>query len=343
MAFGYSGIPIGKAKKVGKQIVDRLIKEFLITNQEKESLFDVSVPALSAEWLKLSPVTETELLNLIGRPPGSRPEEGAALRLLELHEIGPAKYFSYAPGDRLNIITGDNSLGKTFVLECVWWALTGEWLDQQAYPRRDVSKEAPKIVFSVGTGQKNLKETTIKYNWDRQSWTKPTKREALPGLVVYARYDGSFAIWDPARLPSSKTNMIRLFMSLNEVWEGLREESNGGKVNWICNGLLLDWVNWQTGGERYADHYKALVACLEGLSPQGVERLNPGDPIRLQGTSRDVPTLQMPYGEVPVLRASAGVQRIIALAYVLVWSWYEHVNNSYSIRRPPQKSLVLIV
>ena len=130
--------------KVEKQIVDRLIKEFLITTPEKSSLFDVSLPSLPAEWLRCSPVTEIELLGLIGRPPGSRPEEGAALRLLELHEVGPAKHFSYQPGDRLNIITGDNSLGKTFVLECVWWALTGEWLDQQAYPRRDVSKKLPK-------------------------------------------------------------------------------------------------------------------------------------------------------------------------------------------------------
>ena len=28
---------------------------------------------------------------------------------------------------------------------------------------------------------------------------------------------------------------------------------------------------------------------------------------------------------------------------MLVWAWYEHVNNSNAIRRPPQKSLVLIV
>ena len=328
---------------VDQQIVDRLLKEFSINSEEKNSLFDTTLPSLPSGWLKRSPLTEIELLNLIGRPPGSRPEEGAALRLLELHEVGPATNFSYEPGDRLNIITGDNSLGKTFILECVWWALTGEWLDQQAYPRRDVPKDVPRIGFSVGTGSRQLKPTTVKYNWDRRSWTKPTKREALPGLVVYARYDGSFAVWDPARLPSESTNKIEVFMPLNKVWEGLTEEGQGGRLVHICNGLLRDWVSWQTGGDRYAEHYKALVACLEGLSPQGVERLKPGQPIRLPGDSRDSPTLQMPYGEVPVLRASAGVQRIIALAYVLVWAWHEHVNNSNAIRRAPQKSLVLIV
>ena len=64
---------------VETQIVDRLIQGFLITLQEKSSLFDVSLPSLPAGWLKRSSVTEGELLNLIGRPPGSRPEEGAGL------------------------------------------------------------------------------------------------------------------------------------------------------------------------------------------------------------------------------------------------------------------------
>jgi hypothetical protein len=51
----------------------------------------------------------------------------------------------------------------------------------------------------------------------------------------------------------------------------------------------------------------------------------------------------MPYGRVPVTHASAGVQRIIALAYILVWSWYEHRANSALIRRAPQRRLILII
>ena len=27
-------------------------------------------------------------------------------------------------GQRLNILTGDNGLGKSFILDCAWWAMT---------------------------------------------------------------------------------------------------------------------------------------------------------------------------------------------------------------------------
>jgi hypothetical protein len=51
----------------------------------------------------------------------------------------------------------------------------------------------------------------------------------------------------------------------------------------------------------------------------------------------------MPYGLVPILHSSAAVQRVIALAYVLVWAWQEHLVNCEIIRQAPQRRLVLIV
>ena len=58
---------------------------------------------------------------------------------------------------------------------------------------------------------------------------------------------------------------------------------------------------------------------------------------------REVPSLYMPYGIVPITHASAGVQRVAALAYVLVWTWFKHVDNSELLRRQPQNRVVLIV
>jgi len=56
-----------------------------------------------------------------------------------------------------------------------------------------------------------------------------------------------------------------------------------------------------------------------------------------------VPTLQFPYGSVPVILCSAGIKRIVALAYVLVWAWNEHVIHSALIREQPQRSIVLLI
>ncbi|MFA5061689.1 MAG: AAA family ATPase [Patescibacteria group bacterium] len=51
----------------------------------------------------------------------------------------------------------------------------------------------------------------------------------------------------------------------------------------------------------------------------------------------------MSYGIVPVLHASAGVQRIIALAYFLVWAWYEHLALTSRMRREPQRRIILLI
>ncbi len=113
---------------------------------------------------------------------------------------------------------------------------------------------------------------------------------------------------------------------------------------WLCNGLIRDWVTWKTGGERYKEHYNALIACLQTLSPSKEELLTPGEPKRISvRDSRDFPTLRIFGSEVPVVLASAGIQRVIAFAYILVWAWQEHLANSEITRRRPQRRIVLIV
>ena len=59
------------------------------------------------------------------------------LKSLKLRDIGPAPRFQIELSDRLNIFTGDNGLGKTFILDIAWWALTGEWAGLPARPRPD--------------------------------------------------------------------------------------------------------------------------------------------------------------------------------------------------------------
>jgi hypothetical protein len=329
-------------------ISGRLFNAYSIGSQEIKELFDTSIPETIRHWLGEKQVNERELLAAIGSPPGSLPEEGAALRSLELRAIGPATLFSYKPAERLNIITGDNSLGKTFLLECIWWALTGEWLERPVLPRTNVSKTTPRISFSVSTVGGRPQSFSSSYNWDQQNWTLPSKRAMVAGLVIYARFDGSFAVWDPARLylvdQQSKVSTqakptARIFFSREDIWYGLQGE---GRREWLCNGLLRDWVTWQRSGDRYKEQWNALVASLERLSPSS-EVLEPGEPAKLPFNELEIPTIRAPYAEVPVVHASAGVQRAVALAYILVWAWFRHLENSSIIRRDPQRRLVLIV
>lgn len=329
-----------------EEVQSRLFREYEITSVEQTELFDPVVPPLAHPWLKTTEISNNELFQAIGRPPGVEPEEGAALKSLSLHEVGPATDIVYEPADRLNVITGDNSLGKTFLLECIWWTLTGSWIDYTAQPRLAVAKDEPFISYEIATRQ-GTSSYTSRYNWDRQQWRKPNRREAVSGLVIYARSDGSFAVWDPARASLSEQDNRKqgdgsIFLSRSNIWDGVVAEGTTGKTQWLCNGLLRDWASWQAGG-RYEKHFKALVASLERLSPSDGETLKPGELLRLPFDSRDVPSLKLFYGDVPVLYASAGVQRAVALAYMLVWTWFEHLDLSSLIRRQPQKRLVLLI
>src|SRR5205823_5465674 len=139
----------------------------------------------------------------------------------------------FAP--RLNIITGDNGLGKTFLLECAWWALSGYWADpeQPAYPQSGSTKPAIRFDLSGNAA----KPKTVYFNKLAQTWPKADeKRPVLPGVVIYARVDGSCRIWDPAKhywlvngngSRQDPSEVIRL--TQNNIWDGLEVELPSGK------------------------------------------------------------------------------------------------------------------
>jgi hypothetical protein len=58
---------------------------------------------------------------------------------------------------------------------------------------------------------------------------------------------------------------------------------------------------------------------------------------------RDFPTLVFPHGVVPVVHASAGMKRILGLAYIVVWAWYEHLRAAELAGEAPTTSLVFLL
>ncbi len=122
------------------------------------------------------------------------------LAYLELNGTGPTQELSFEPAPRLNVITGDNGFGKTFLLECAWWALTGLWAQQVAIPRTDAARDAVKLRFQLR--EKSGAVGTVKnvaYDWEQGKWPDTRENAFSTGLVIYARVDGSFAVWDPIR------------------------------------------------------------------------------------------------------------------------------------------------
>ena len=73
---------------------------------------------------------------------------------------------------------------------------------------------------------------------------------------------------------------------------------------------------------------KAMAQALRALSPnwEGGDRLEPGPPMRLSiDDARDIPSIRTGHAvDVPILHASSGIRRVVALAYMLTWAWSEH-------------------
>ncbi|WNG62150.1 ATP-binding protein [Archangium gephyra] len=266
------------------------------------------------------------------------------LERLELHHVGPAPelIFDFAP--RLNLVTGDNGVGKTFVLDVAWWALTRTWVGHPASPHRGQGiRPAISVQFE---GKRKPVSYSSSYDFQAQAWASKGGRPANPGMVLYARVDGSFSVWDPARnywrnAPSlgvdAPDRPAAYHFGPREVWDGLEQ---AGK--YLCNGLIRDWASWQG---RNGEPYHQLLQALEALSPSEQEPLVPGELTRISLEDvRDMPTLKAPYGqEVPVVYASAGVKRVISLAYLLVWTWQEHLQASRLLNQEVTRSIIFLI
>lgn len=101
-------------------VIDFFVEDFFITDEERQALFDIAPPSVvSVDYIFQSDKPSWyELRPLIPQAPDAKPDQGGTLAYLETRGLGPADHFILEPADRLTLITGDNGLGKTFLLEC---------------------------------------------------------------------------------------------------------------------------------------------------------------------------------------------------------------------------------
>ena len=258
------------------------------------------------------------------------------LNELHLRHVGPAPRFDIEFAERLNIFTGDNGLGKSFLLDVAWWVLTGSWAAEQAMPRLEDGHEAT-ISFDTLPRRFPDEEPLIhqKFNYQQQNWGPRRRRikQLKENLCIYAQADGSFAVWDPLR----KSVRSVYNFSPNTLWNGLK--ASRGEV--LCNGLIQDWVNWQqqknnSTFEKFFDIIKRLF--------QPDEDVHPGVPTRISLKDvRLIPTMQFPYELLPITNASAGMKRVLGLAYILMWTWSEHQQAAQISHQYTSKHLVFLM
>lgn len=274
------------------------------------------------------------------------------LNRLTLQDVGPSAKLEIELSPRVNLVTGDNGLGKSFLLDIAWWSLTRTWAHYPALPDSGASVK-PTISFAFESESKKEIAYTSHFDWERQEWIGKEGRPPNPGMVLYAQVDGSFSVWDPARnywkkvvakgVDSPDRPPAYLF-SAAEVWDGLQRQDpkDASRTEVLCNGLIRDWASWQ---KEKGTAFQQLCRALTHLSPSSEELLMPGELTRISlDDVRDMPTLRTPYGkEVAIVHASAAIRRIAALAYLLVWTWQEHARACKLLNRETTRQIVFLV
>jgi hypothetical protein len=273
------------------------------------------------------------------------------LSRLHTRDVGPASEMTLELGSRLNLLTGDNGLGKSFLLDVVWWVLTGSWAGAAALP----SDGTPRIEYGEPGGNGGM----AAFGFGAQRWAWSSVRGRAPrGSVLYLGADrlATFVLYrnrSPAAMGEPVVDESRdpthFSFTGRELWDGMNDAS--GRP--ICNGIIRDWVSWmrsrslaESRPEGSPAPFELFEKVLAVLSPGDDERFEPGPPRRVTvDDAREIPTLRTPWERdpIPVTLVSAGIKRILEFAYALVWTWFEHVQIAQLIKQPPQQELFILV
>jgi hypothetical protein len=262
------------------------------------------------------------------------------LKRLHLENVGPASQMDVEFADRLNVFTGDNGLGKSFLLNVLWWFIGKNVL--APLPNRS-SVQSTWIKLEINRQSNHQLETyEMAFMPRRQMWIPSQPFSVLPDFVIgiHVTSDSEFSIFDSLRTIApgtvSDAELYSLSFTMDELWDGLEMDNVV-----VCNGLIHDWVRWQNQPDQTI--FSLFNQVLSTLFP-AQEKPQPGPTTRLSLQDvRDIPTLELPYGRVPITHLSAGMKRIISLAYSLVWAWYEHKQAANLVNLPPARKMLLFV
>ena len=116
---------------------------------------------------------------------------------LGIANVGPAPNMELAFGSRLNLITGDNGLGKSFILDILWWAMTRTW-PAEVNPRLTAGRTAlptdkkqPATIRTRFSATSKTIENESTFKSSEQIWPIKAGRPANPGLIFLCPCESS--------------------------------------------------------------------------------------------------------------------------------------------------------
>lgn len=114
------------------------------------------------------------------------------IKSLNAVNVGPWKEAPLKFGPRLNVITGDNGLGKSLLLDLAWYAVTGAWpanlnpnltLGAPARPR--LLSIPSRIEARIGDPREAC-STHATFSSEDWQWTFHAEKSGAPGILLHA-------------------------------------------------------------------------------------------------------------------------------------------------------------
>ncbi|WP_395830572.1 AAA family ATPase [Elstera sp.] len=278
------------------------------------------------------------------------------LKKLSLKGVGPAPEMEVEFAERLTVITGDNGLGKSFILDAVWFALTGKPFGEEILPT-EAEENSISLEFKKVSESSTINTIVYKPGLDDESgdsWGAlgkfVLKNQKFPTL--YLGCEGRIGVYEPFRratklafssvygLDSLKNGLRKEDFNINNIEVnigGVRERENLIRIN----GYIYDLMIWF---KDKSEPYHQMQDALKYLSSEAQEFLSLSPPSRINIQDlREIPHIVTSSGVTPITHASAGVQRIVSLAYIIVWLWQEHKLVAKLTKKTPARNLVLLI
>lgn len=110
-------------------------------------------------------------------------------------------------------------------------------------------------------------------------------------------------------------------------------------------GMVRDLVQWQSSDPKRWQAFEAVLEVINGRLQVGESpAFRFGEPQRVHvQDARRFPMLILPHGRVSLDLVSAGMRRILSLAYVLVWAWHNHLEVAALLKKEPVANVLLLV
>lgn len=274
------------------------------------------------------------------------------LKRIYVNGTGPSEIYDLEVAPRLNLITGDNGLGKTFLLDLLWYACTATWARVPALPNS--GDEKPSIIGFFSESD-SLNPISLRSTYDRDSdaWMRDQPPKLFNNvLAIYANVKSEYSVWDSMRTPFMDGDGLNApwweprgefpdayRFSETEIWEG-----KSYKHDSVCQGLKRDLLEWPFSNRPSSIKANNLLQkILYDLFPAGQEPIF-GPPVRMSvRRSLETPTIFTTNGYVPITVLSSAMKRVLELAYLIVWSWLEHQEATSTRKVAPAKSVVLLI